>query len=51
MLSCFSLIAIDSYGTQHLTLVLVGMHSAAASTWAVTKFSYLSFSVCLSDVS
>ena len=27
-------------GTLGLALCLVGMHSAAASTWALTKFSY-----------
>ena len=30
---------------------LVDMHSTAASVWAVTKFSYSSFGVCISDVS
>ena len=32
--------------TSHITLSLVGMHSAAASIWVETKFSYLSFRVC-----
>ena len=41
MLSHFSLTAIDSHRTLHLVL----MHSAAASIWAVTKFSYLSISI------
>ena len=50
MSSHFSLITIASHGTLHLVLVLVGMHSAAASMWAVTKFSYLSFGVCVLDI-
>ena len=29
----------------------VGMHSATAYKWTVTKFSYLSFRICLSDIS
>ena len=28
----------DSHGTQHLTLGLVGMNSAAASIWVITSF-------------
>ena len=43
MLSQFFLTAIDSHGTLHLAQGLVGMHSAATSTWVVTKLSYLSF--------
>ena len=35
------------YGTLGLALCLVGMHSAAASRWALTKFSYSSLG-CLS---
>ena len=40
MLSCFFLTTSDSHGTLHLTLGLVGMHSAAAaaSMWTVTRF-------------
>ena len=37
-----------SYGTLDLALCLVGMHSAAASKWALRKFSYSSFGVCVS---
>ena len=50
--SCYLifLTATDSQATLHLALGLVGLHSAAASIWTVTKFSYLSFEVCLSDV-
>ena len=41
-----------SHGTLGLPLNLVGMHSsAAASKWALTKFSYLSFEVSVSDIS
>ena len=41
----------DSHGTLHLPLGLFGMHSAAASMWAVVKFSFLSFGVYVSDIS
>ena len=44
----FSLTANVSLGTLGLALCLVGMHSAAASKWALTKFSYSSFGVCVS---
>ena len=44
----FSLTANVSHGTLSLALFLVGMHSAAASKWALTKFSYSSFGVCVS---
>ena len=37
-----------SHGTLGLTFCLVGIHSAAASKWALTKFSYSSFGVCVS---
>ena len=47
----FSFTSSESHGTLHLTLCLVGMHSAAASMWAVTKFTYSSFGVCLSNIS
>ena len=38
--ACFFLTANASHGTLGLALCLVGMHSAAASMWALTKFSY-----------
>ena len=44
----FSLSANVSHGTLGLVLCLVGMHSAAASKWALTKLSYSSFGVCAS---
>ena len=44
----FFLAADVSHGTLVLALCLVGMHSAAAYKWAVTKFSYSSFGVCVS---
>ena len=50
-LSHFFLTASVSFGTQHLALDLVGMHFAAASMWALMKFSYSSFGVCVSDTS
>ena len=37
--------------TLGLALCLVGMHSAAASWWTLTKFSYSSFGVGVSDFS
>ena len=40
-----------SHGTLGLDLCLVGMHSATASKLALTKFSYLSFAVSVSDIS
>ena len=43
-----SLTANVSHGTIGLALCLVGMHSAAASKWALTKFSYSLFGVCAS---
>ena len=51
MLSLFILTAIDSQGTLHLALGLIGMHSAAASMCMVTNFSYLLYGVYLLDVS
>ena len=39
----FFLTANVSHGTLGLVLCLVGIHSAAASKWALTKFSYSSF--------
>ena len=47
---CF-LTANVSNGTLGLVLCLVGMHSVAASKWALTKFSYSSFGVGVSDIS
>ena len=49
--ACFFLTAHVSHGTLGLALCLVGMHSAAASKWALTKFSYLSIRVGVSDIS
>ena len=40
-----------SHGISGLALCLVGMHSAAASKWALTKFSYSSFGVDVFDIS
>ena len=36
---------------EHLALGLVGIPFAATSLWMMTKFSYLSFGVCVSDIS
>ena len=47
----FFLTANVSHGTLGLALYLVGMHSATASKWALTKFSYSSFEVGVSDIS
>ena len=44
----FSLTAIISHGTLDLVLCFVGMYFAAASRWALTKFSYSSFGVRIS---
>ena len=44
----FSLTANVSHGTLDLVLCFVGMYFAAASRWALTKFSYFSFGVCVS---
>ena len=41
-LSCFSLTANVFHGILCFALSLVGMHSAAASIWVLTKFSYYS---------
>ena len=46
-----SLIAIDSHENIRLALGLIDTHSAAVSMRVVTKFSYSSFEVCISDVS
>ena len=40
-----------SHETLGLALCLVGMHSATASKWALTKFSYSSFGVGVYDIS
>ena len=47
----FFLATSDSHGTLYLTFGYIGMHSAAASMWALTKISYSSFEVCVSDIS
>ena len=47
--SRLSLTAIVSQWTLYLAFGLVGIYSAAAFIWVVTKFSYSSFGVCLSD--
>ena len=39
-----------SQGNLYLALSLVGMLSAVASMWALTKFSYSSFGVSVSDI-
>ena len=44
----FSLTTGVSHGTLELVLCLVGMHSAVVSKWALTKFSYSSFGLCVS---
>ena len=51
LISRFSLTVIGSHGNVHLFLGLVSMHSVDDSIWTVIKFSYLSFGVCLRDVS
>ena len=40
-----------SHRTLCLALCLVGIHSIAASKWALTRFSYSSFGVGVSDIS
>ena len=47
----FFLTTSDSHRTLLLTVGLVGMHSAAASMWTMTKFSYSSFRVSISVIS
>ena len=47
----FFLIANISHGTLDLALCLDGMRFTAASKWALTKFSYSSFRVGVSDIS
>ena len=47
----FFLTANVSCVTLGLALRLVGMYSAADSRWALTKFSYSLFGVCVSDFS
>ena len=47
----FFLTASVFQGTLHLALDLVGIYSAvAASMWALTKFLYSSFGVCVPDI-
>ena len=41
--ACFSLTANVSHGTLDFILCFIGMYFAAASKWALTKFSYSSF--------
>ena len=43
----FSVITNVSHGTLYFVLCLVGMNSTAASRWALTKFSYSLFGVCV----
>ena len=47
----FFLRANVSHGTLGSALCLHGMHSAVASKWALTKFSYSPFGVGVSDIS
>ena len=47
--SCFFLTTSNSHGTLHLAFSLVSMPSADASIWAMTKFSFSSFGVCILD--
>ena len=47
----FFLIGNVSHGTWTLALSLVGMHSAAASMWTLTMFSYSLFGESVSDIS
>ena len=44
----FSVTANVSHGTLGLVLCLFGIYFSAASKWALTKFSYSSFEVCVS---
>ena len=44
----FSLTSNVFHVTLYLVLCFVGMYFAAASWWALTKFSYSSFEVCIS---
>ena len=48
--ACFFLTANVAHGTLGLAFCLVGMNSAAASKWALMKFSYSLFGVCISVV-
>ena len=48
MSSCFSFNANVSHGILCFLFCLVGMNFAAPSKWALTKFSYTSFGVCVS---
>ena len=47
----FFLTADVYHGTLGLSLCLVGIHSTTASKWALTKFSYSSFKVHVSNIS
>ena len=48
MSTCFSLTTNISHGILDFVVCLFGMNSAATSKWALTKFSYSSFGVCVS---
>ena len=48
MLSCLSLTAVSSLGTQYLAIGFISMHSTAFDEWPVTKFSSSFLRVCLS---
>ena len=47
----FFLTVNGSHGTLGLVLWLIGIHSAATSKWALTKFSISSFGIGVSDIS
>ena len=49
MSACFSLTVNVSHGTLDFVLCLDGMNFAATPNWALTKFSYSSFGVCVSN--
>ena len=48
-LSHFSSVLVP-HKTLHLAFCFVSLNSAAPSIWILTKFSYLSFGICLSDI-
>ena len=50
MSACIFLTVNVSHRSLGLALCLVGMHSAATSKWALTKFSHSSFEVGVSDI-
>ena len=48
----FLLLNKDAFVISHFSVIgLIGIHLAAAFIWSLTKFSYLSFRVCFSDIS